>query len=161
MGSILDLLNRLREAGVEFVVVGGLAATAHGSSVVTEDADICAPLTQDNVRLIIQALAGLNPRFRMSPKRPPMPNDPEQLRGFKNLNLVTDFGQVDVLTEVAGIGGVSEVATSSMQILVSGKPLRVLTLDALIESKRAMGRPKDRQVLIELEAIRARQEGLR
>jgi len=156
MGSTLELLNRLIDAGVEFVVVGGLAATAHGSLVVTESVDVCAPLTQENLTLFINALAHLSPRLCMSRKGRPLPDDPEQLRGFRNPHLVTDFGQVDVLTEVAGISGVNEVAANSMQILVMGTPLRVLTLDALIESKRAKGRAKDRQVAIELETIRER-----
>ncbi len=102
MASTLDILKRLRNHGVEFVVVGGMAGVLHGSSMVTEDVDVCAPLDRQNMVKILAALAGLNPRFRMNPQRPPLPDNPDRLAGFKNLYLVTDFGQIDFLSEKTG-----------------------------------------------------------
>lgn len=156
MGSTLDILRRLSEHDVEFAIIGGLAGVAHGSSLVTEDLDVCAPLTRENLSRILAALGSLNPRWRMLPNRPPLPPDASKLDGYKNLYILSDWGQVDFLSDIAGIGGYDQVARRCVTLDIAGRPCRVLSLDALIEAKRAMGRPKDIQAAIELEAIRGR-----
>lgn len=156
MASTLDLLKRLAEHQVECVIIGGMAGVLHGSPIVTEDVDVCAPLDRENLARILNALSGLHPRFRMNPQRPPLPDDPERLRGCKNLYLLTDLGQLDILSETSGIGDYGEVARHAMVIEVGGTPYRVLDLESLIQAKRAMGRAKDLRAAAELEAIRAR-----
>jgi predicted nucleotidyltransferase len=103
-------------------------------------------------------LRGINPRFRMRPDKLPMPDDPQRLSGFRNLNLETDLGTIDILTEVTGIGVYDDALRQSVNMDIDGVSFRVLSLDALIEAKRAANRPKDRTVLHELEAIRQRQK---
>lgn len=156
MGSTLEILKRLCEHGVDFVVVGGLAGVAHGSSLVTEDLDVCAPMSSQNLSRILAALADLRPRWRMLPARPPVPFEPSKLESFKNLYILTDWGQVDFLSEIAGIGDYEKVAQHCVTLDIGGASCRVLSLDALIEAKRAIGRPKDIQAAVELEAIRDR-----
>ena len=153
MASTLDLLKRLNEHDVEYVLVGGVAAVVHGSQLVTGDVDICAPLDELNLAKIIAALAGLHPKYRMAPDRRPLPSDPGQLAGFKNLYLETDLGQLDILSEITGVGAYAEVVLHTISLDLGGAMCRVLDLDALIRSKKAMGRPRDRQAVIELEAI--------
>jgi hypothetical protein len=109
MVSTLDLLKRLNKHNVEFVLVGGMACVIHGSQVVTQDVDICAPLTPENITGLLAALAGINLRFRMGADLRPLPDAPEALAGFSNLYLVTDLGQLDVLSEIAGVGDYSQV----------------------------------------------------
>ena len=156
MVSTLDLLKRLNQHNVKFVLVGGMACVIHGSQVVTQDVDICAPLTPENLSGLLGSLAGAHPRFRMSPDLRPLPDIPEALAGFKNLHLITDLGQLDVLPEIAGIGEYSEVEQHTILVDLEGTPCRVLDLDTLIAAKKAMNSPKDRQVALELEAIRER-----
>ena len=156
MASTLDLLKRLDDHQVKYVLVGGMACVVHGSQVVTQDVDICAPLTQDNLSRLIVALAGSHPRFRMTPDLRPLPDDAEKLAGFKNLCLVTDLGQLDVLSEITGVGDHSEVERHTIVVDLQGIQCRVLDLDTLITAKKAMTSPKDRQAVIELEAIRER-----
>ena len=156
MASTLDLLKRLSDHRVECVVVGGVAGVAHGSSVVTEDVDVCAPLSADNLARIWAALGDLRPRWRMSPGRPPVPDDPNEVAGFKNLYLLTDLGQIDILSEISGVGAYDDVARHSIVVDLGGVTCRVLDIDALILTKKAMGRPKDLQTATELEAIRER-----
>ncbi len=156
MGSTLEILKRLCEQGVDFVVVGGLAGVAHGSSLVTEDLDVCTPMSSQNLSRILAALADLSPRWRMLPARPPLPLEPSKLESFKNLYILTDWGQVDFLSEIAGIGDYEKVSQHCVTLDISGASCRVLSLDALIEAKRAFGRPKDVQAAVELEAIRDR-----
>lgn len=156
MVSTIDLLKRLNAYQVKFVLVGGMACVIHGSQVVTQDVDICAPFDPDNLSALLDALAGTNPRFRMTRFLTPLSEQPEELIGFKNLYLVTDLGQLDVLSEVAGIGGYREVEKHTIQIDLEGTACRVLNLDMCITAKKAMNSPKDRQVAIELDAVRER-----
>ncbi|HUU84377.1 MAG TPA: nucleotidyltransferase [Phycisphaerae bacterium] len=156
MASTLDLLRRLTEHGVELVVVGGMAGVLHGSSIVTQDVDVCAPLEPDNLARILAALRGLHPCWREQPSHPPLPEHPAELAGFKNLYLLTDLGQIDFLSEISGLGAFAEVSRHSTTVNVGGMPCRVLNLDALIRARRALGRPKDLQAAVELEAIRQR-----
>jgi hypothetical protein len=154
MVSTIDLLKRLNAHQVKYVLVGGMACVIHGSRVVTQDVDICAPLDPDNLSALLDALAGANPRFRMTGGLKPLPERAEELTGFKNLYLITDLGQLDVISEVSGIGGYTEAAKHTIQIDLEGTGCRVLNLDRCITAKKAMNSPKDRQVAIELEAIR-------
>ena len=159
MDSTLEFLKRLSDQQAEFVVVGGLAAVLHGSSMVTEDVDVCVPLTAENLPRILAALRDLHPRHRMNPRHPPVPDDAARLEGFKNLYVVTDIGQIDFLGEIAGIGGFESVAARTTTVEVEGVACRVLDLDSLIVAKRTIGRPRDIQAAIELEAIRERLRG--
>jgi hypothetical protein len=156
MASTLDLLKRLNDYRVKYVLVGGMACVIHGSQIVTQDVDICAPLTPENLSGLLAALAGVHPRFRTTRDLRPLPEEPEKLQGYKNLYLLTDLGQLDVLSEISGVGEYSEVEQHTIQVDLEGTPCRVLDLDTLITAKKAMNSPKDRQAAIELEAIRGR-----
>jgi hypothetical protein len=156
MASTLDLLERLNKHAVEYVLVGGVAAVVHGSQLVTGDVDICAPLDAPNLAKIVAALSGLEAKFRMTPDRRPLPMEPEKLAGFKNLYLETNLGQLDIFSEIAGVGDYAAVALHTITLDLGGAICRILDLDTLIQSKKALGRPRDLQAVIELEAIRQR-----
>jgi hypothetical protein len=156
MASTLDLLKRLNKHRVKYVLVGGMACVIHGSQVVTQDVDICAPLTPENLSRLLAALADIHPRFRTARDLHPLPNEPEKLEGFKNIYMVTDLGPLDVLSEITGVGDHSKVEQHTIQVDLEGIQCRVLDLDTLITAKKAMNSPKDRQVVLELEAIRER-----
>jgi predicted nucleotidyltransferase len=150
---LLQLLKRLSDEGVEFVVIGGVAAAIHGSPRATQDVDVCARLGEPNLSKILAALREIRPRLRMRPDKMPLPLDPECLRGLNNLYLDTDLGTIDFLSEVSGVGGFEDVSAHSAAIDVGGFHCRVLDLDALIAAKKAANRLKDRLALPELEAI--------
>lgn len=156
MTTTLDLLQRLQGSGFHMVIVGGVAGTAHGSTFATTDLDVSAPLDSGNIARLLGALAGLNPRWRAHPGLPPIPANPADYAGFKNLYIRTTLGDLDVLGEIAGIGAAAVVEANSEWRDFAGVRCRVITLDALIRAKRALGRPKDLAVATELEAIRAR-----
>jgi predicted nucleotidyltransferase len=159
MATTLDLLKRLADRNVELVVVGGLAGIIHGSALVTEDVDVCAPLTPENLSRILAALRELHPRFRMNPGHPPLPDDAAKLAGFKNLYLMTDLGQIDLMSEISGLGPYADVAGHAVTVDVGGVRYSVLSLEGLIRSKKALGRPKDLRAARELEALRQRNRG--
>ncbi|MBN1570266.1 MAG: nucleotidyltransferase [Acidobacteria bacterium] len=154
MASTLDLLKRLNDHRVKYVLVGGMACVIHGSQMVTQDVDICAPLTPENLSELLAALDGLHPRFRTTRDLRPLPDEPAKLAGFKNLYLLTDLGPLDVLSEIAGVGDHSVVEQHAIPVDLEGTQCLVLDIDTLITAKRAMNSPKDRHAVVELEAIR-------
>jgi len=156
MQSLKELLLRLNKQGCRFVVVGGFGALSHGSSLVTRDVDVACDLSPENLLKVWQALEGLAPIHRMTPGRLPFTRDQTERRDWKNLYLATDLGQLDLLGEVKGIGGFEQCLAHSEPVPISGIEIRVLTLDAMITSKRAMGRPRDLHAALELEVIRER-----
>jgi hypothetical protein len=150
----LELLRRLTEAGVDFVIVGGVAATLHGSSIVTADLGLCTPFTREALTRLLPILRELGARFRVHPERPLLPDEPGRLAAFRHLLLDTREGPVDLLREIDGIGSWAEVEGASEWLDLGSFQVRVLGLDALIAAKRAAGRDKDLAALVELEAVR-------
>jgi hypothetical protein len=150
------LLGRLHEEKVQFVIVGGFAAILHGGSVVTEDVDICCRFTSGNLLRLQKALADLHPVHRLTPKKLPLALTAVRCRGLKNLYLQTDWGVVDCLSEVLGVGDYASVRKQSIAVKLPFGNCRVLGLDALIKAKEAMGRPHDLKSVEELKAVRGR-----
>jgi len=155
MDPLLMILKRLLDHEVELVIVGGMAAMYHGSTMVTQDIDFCIPFDIPTMTRVIEALRPIKPTFRMRPDRMPMYDDPARLARLNLLAVETEWGVVDFLNEVSGVGRFTEVFSQSEPIEVAqGIVCRVLTLDALISAKRAAGRPKDRMAVVMLETIR-------
>jgi hypothetical protein len=153
MGDLTSLLERLIQHQVAFVVVGGYAAVAHGCTLVTMDVDICCDFSVENLMRLQDALSDLNPVHRMTPKRLPLCLTPESCHGLKNLSLDTDLGQLDCLGFVLGIGAFPIVRKRSVVIHLPWGRCRILSLDALIEAKQAMDRPRDKEAVLQLSVI--------
>jgi predicted nucleotidyltransferase len=159
MQDTVALLKRLADGGVEFVVIGGVAAIAYGGSVSTDDLDVCAPLHTENATKIIRALEGLHPRWRTRPDLPVITPDSPQLRpGLQNLYLGTDLGKLDVLGEVPEVCSYAEVASRSIEADFEGVMCRIIDLDTLISAKRVAGREKDVATLRHLEVLKKARE---
>jgi predicted nucleotidyltransferase len=154
--SFESMLRGLNRKKVKFVVVGGVAAAAHGSSRVTNDLDICYDaVSREN----LVALATLLAAWKAYPRgvEPDLPfiMDDRTLRGAPILTLTTNEGDIDVMDRIAGVGDYPAVKRSSEKISALGVSFRVLDLPSLIKSKRAAGRPRDYDHLPELEALLA------
>ena len=149
-----DLLTRLIETQVDFVLVGGFAGVAHGCSCVTQDIDICCDFSPENLLALQQAVSDLHPVHRMTPGRKRLNLTEQTCSQFKNLYLDTDIGQLDCLSFIDGLGDYQMVKQASELIKIKDLPLRILSLGGLIKAKKAMNRPRDRQVIFELEAIK-------
>ena len=154
MQKTTDILRLLSEHGVDFVVVGGYAVVAHGGTLVTQDLDVCCRFSPENLLRIQDALKDVHPVHRMTPKRLPLQLTQENCQGLKNIYLDTDIGQIDCLGEILGIGDFQKVIKRSVLVTVDGYELRLLELDALIAAKNAMNRPRDREAVLQLEALR-------
>ncbi len=153
MLELKKLLDRLLEHQVEFILIGGFAAVVHGSPSLTQDVDICFSFTHHNVEKLLKALEGTNPRVRAGKGWLPL-SEVQRLLEYNTLHVATDLGMLDLLGEVGGLGPFSRLADRTELIKLFGKKCRILTIDALIQAKEAMDRPKDRQAVLELRAIR-------
>lgn len=151
--KVEDLLKELNRLGVEFVIIGGMAAVAHGSAYLTMDLDLCYSRTRENLEKLAEALASFQPSLRGAPPDLPFRLDAATLRSGMNFTLSTNFGDLDILGELSGLGGYAEALLFSEEIELYGMRCRVLTLEGLIKTKKATGRPKDLMILPELEAL--------
>jgi hypothetical protein len=156
MTDFRALLQALGSAGVRFVVVGGAAATAHGSARLTNDLDIVYARDRENVDRLVRALTPLRPYLRGAPAGLPFVWDAETVRRGLNFTLDTSAGPIDVLGEIIAGGGFEELVPKSVCLRIFGLDCLCLGLDALIANKRAVGRPKDLEAIAELELIRSR-----
>lgn len=98
------LLNILSSSNVEFVIVGGVAATIHGSARLTTDLDIVHERGPENLRRLVSALRPLKPYLRGAPPGLPFQIDEQTLRAGLNFTLITSAGPLDILGEIAGVG---------------------------------------------------------
>ncbi len=154
MNGLNGLLQILIQHQVRFVLVGGYAARVHGSPMVTEDIDICLDFSPDNLLHLKNALDGLHPVHRLTPGKLPVVFTPENCVGLKNLYIQTSLGHLDCLSEILSVGNYNECVKHSITRDLSGKPCRILSLDALITAKTALTRPRDRENVLHLKAIR-------
>jgi predicted nucleotidyltransferase len=152
------LLSALTNGGVEFIIIGGFAATAHGSAHVTVDLDVIYRRTKDNIARLAEALEPLQPYLRGAPAGLPFRFDAGTIERGLNFTLVTTAGDLDVLGEVSG-GGIYEALFAHSETRdVFGLSCRFVDLETLIRLKRAAGRPKDLERIAELEAIAEERE---
>lgn len=147
------LLRSLSEAGVQFIIVGGAAATAHGAARLTQDLDIVYRRDAENLKRLAAALSPHEPYLRGAPPDLPFLFDAETLRRGLNFTLTSKLGDVDLLGEIAGGGAHDDLLPDSIEIELFGIRCRCLGLRKLIEVKRAAGRPKDFEAIAELEAL--------
>ena len=154
MSDFLNLLQRLARTGVDFVIVGGYAGVVHGCTYVTQDVDICCDFSPANLLALQEALSDLHPVHRMMPGRQPLKPTAENAAGFKNLYLDTDIGRLDCLSYIEGIGAYEQVKQAGERIEVEGMHFHVLTIDSLIAAKEAMNRPRDKEAIRQLRAIK-------
>ena len=157
MQNLAELTRRLIAAQVEFVLVGGFAAIAHGVLRSTRDVDICCRFSEANLMRIQKAVADLHPTHRPRTDLP-LRLTPEQCASLKNLYLKTDLGIVDCLGEILGIGDFDAVLKRSVELELPVGKCRVIDLDALIVAKEAMDRDHDRTTVKELKEIKKRRE---
>ncbi len=153
MNDFQRILERLSEADVSFIIIGGVAATVHGSARLTSDIDIVYQRSLENIERLVSALGPLSAYLRGAPKGLPFHFDLETVRRGLNFTLTTDAGDVDVLGEVTGIGDYNAVWSVSEDVALFGRIYRCITLEGLITAKRAAGRTKDLEAVAELELI--------
>lgn len=154
MIGLKRLLSALDREGVRCIVIGGVAARAHGSSRVTQDIDLVYARSDEDLRRLVAALLPYAPYPRGAPAGLPFDWSERTLRGGLNFTLTTTLGDVDLFGEVLGGGNFEALVAHTIVAEVFGHPVRFLDLEWLIKVKRAAGRPKDLEVIAELEVLR-------
>lgn len=154
MTDLEGLLRRLHEGDVAFILVGGVAATVHGSARLTQDLDVVYSREPENLERIVEALEPVEPYPRGAPPGLPFEWSVETLERGLNFTLTTALGDLDLLGEITGGGRYGDLLPDTEGVEVFGVECRCLSLARLIEVKRAAGRPRDYEVVAELEAIR-------
>ena len=153
MTDFASLLRALGSQSVDYILVGGVAAVAHGSSRLTQDVDIVYARDPRNLARLVAALAPYSPYPRGAPPGLPFRWSVETLRAGLNFTLTTDAGDIDLLGEITGGGRYEELLRDSITLLLFETECRCVTLRRLILLKRAAGRPRDYDAIAELEAI--------
>ncbi|MBM3672809.1 MAG: hypothetical protein FJW86_11605 [Actinobacteria bacterium] len=154
---VLELFATLHEHRVRYIVIGGIAAALHGSPLMTVDVDICPDTHPANLQRLCDALRAMNARIRTASEDDGVDFQchPELLAGMRMLNLVTDFGELDLTFEPPAFeNGYSDLAPQAVAIPVGSVEVRIAALDNVIESKEQANRPKDRAALPVLYALR-------
>jgi hypothetical protein len=157
----IHILRRLRARRVRFVLIGGLAAKAHGSPTLTVDIDVCYARDRDNLERLATVLGELGAKLRGAPADLAFHPDWRTLQRGDSFTFTTDHGDLDILGTPAGIAGLDELDANAEEAeLDDGLLVRVASLDDLIRMTRAAGRPKDRVELEILGALRDEAEAL-
>ena len=116
MTELNRLLQRLSDAKIDFVIVGGFAAMLHGSSLLTRDLDVCAVLTAENLDKLRDVFRDLHPVHRMTPQRLSFLDNPDPGSSLNNLYLQTDLGPLDLLSTITGVGDFERVRSASIEV---------------------------------------------
>jgi len=140
-------LGALSEGGVDFILVGGLAAVLSGAPINTFDVDVVHSREPGNVQLLLPVLEALDAVFRIQPERRLKPNA-SHLSSTGHLNLITRYGPLDLLGTIGQGLGYQDLIPHSVELHISeGLRIRVLDLETLIAIKEELGGEKDRAVL--------------
>src|SRR6185437_7678289 len=150
----LERVIRLMQShGVRCIVIGGWAAIIHGVARSTNDVDLIYARDADNIRRLVEAVRTWNPYLRGAPPGLPFFWDEATIRAGLNFTLTTSQGDLDLLGEVAGGGTYEQLLPFTKEVAAFGITCQVVTLERLIQLKRAAGRPKDLETIAELQVL--------
>ena len=147
------VIREISDAGIECVIVGGLAATIHGSARLTQKVDFVYSRTSANIERLVAALRPHAPYLRGAPAGLPFEWSEATVERGLNFTLTTAIGDIDLLGEIIGGGDYDALVSNAIEVEIFGRRFRCLDLPALIRAKRAAGRPKDLDTIAELEAL--------
>ncbi len=153
MTDYAGLIQLLVDHEVEFILVGGFAATLHGSARLTLDLDIVYNRSDENFKRLSRALENQNVNLRGAPAGLPFVFDISALKSGLNFTLTTNLGSLDLLGQITGGGAYRDLLNFCISIEIFDRECLVIDLEKLIELKRAAGRPKDLEAIAELEEI--------
>jgi predicted nucleotidyltransferase len=147
------ILRVLNDAGVEIILIGGVAANLHGSARATFDIDFVYARNRNNIKRLVSALSPYQPYLRGAPPGLPFAFDEVTVRNGLNFTLRTILGDVDLLGEVPGGGTYEQLLSHTVTMQAFGTECRCINLERLVQLKRAAGRPKDLESIAELQIL--------
>lgn len=141
--DLRELLRELFEAGVQFLIVGGVAAVLHGAPITTQDLDIVPERSEGNLLRLLEMLQRLEANVREPGDRRIEPTI-DHLRAGGQLLLLTRYGPLDVRGRLHDGRSFVDLEPESETISDGRQDLRVLDLKNLIAIKSSTGRARDR-----------------
>lgn len=149
------MLSVLERNQVDYILIGSPAATLHGSPLRTSDADICPASDVGNLERLAGALIEMEAKIRSidAPSGLAFTCDATFLRSTELLNLVTQFGDLDISFRPSGTSGYRELERSVNKFDLEGLIVPVASLADIIRSKESANREKDRQALPTLRTL--------
>ena len=152
------ILKVLAKHGVECVIIGGFAAAAQGSPLVTTDVDVVPEASRDNLARLSKALKELKAKVRAEGVEPlPFDHDADSLAGAQIWNLTTKYGDLDITLTPSGTQGYDDLKRDAFEVTIRGVTMRLASLADIVRSKEAAGRDKDRRALPVLRELVARE----
>src|SRR5438552_3895932 len=151
--DLAQVIPRLVNGKVDFILIGGMAAILYGSARVTLDADIVYDRGAPNLNRLAEVLQPLKPTLRGAPSGLPFKLDVRTLRNGLNFRLATNLGDLDLFGEVTGGGSYDDLLSHSVEVEAFGVWFRCVDLPTLIHIKAAAGRAKDRETIAELRVL--------
>lgn len=149
-----QLLVELDRYRVRHVVVGGVAARALGSPLVTVDLDVCYARDDQNHAALVEMLRAVHARLRGVEPGLPFRLDRKTIANGDSFTFETDLGPFDILGTPAGTTGYEDLVKGAVELDLDGFTVLVAGIDDLIRMKRAAGQPKDMRAVEELGALR-------
>lgn len=138
------MLRLLAEHGVQFVIIGGFALSAHGVVRGTKDIDVMPDPRPGNLGRLAAALRALDAEVMFSPSELGLVPDQDGLSRGGNWVLRTRLGRLDVMQDVAGAKSYDALRSAAVERDVPGAgPFWFSGYDDLIAMKVAAGRPQD------------------
>jgi len=144
--KFLGLLRVLLRHGVDFLVVGGVAAQLEGAPILTLDLDVLYDKSAGNLQRLLAALRELKARYR-DPAGRHLEPDQEKLETLRMHLLLTELGALDVLGVIGAGFTYRDLVDRTVSYDLAGTEVRVLELAAVIETKEQANREKDHAML--------------
>lgn len=157
-----DVFRVLNEHGVDYIVIGGIAALMHSSPYPTFDTDVCPETSSENLERLSQALRSMDAKIFAEPVPEGLPFSPDLvfLRENPILNLVTRFGRVDVISKPAGSAGYPDLRRDAITVTIDELTVPVASLEDVIRTKSAVTSREDPSVPVLREILaRSKREG--
>ena len=148
------LLDALSRHGVDFVVIGGIAAITHGAARLTQDLDITYATDDANLKRLGETLLELKARLRGVDEDLPFVPDDRTLRHTTILTLDTTAGALDLLAQPPGAPPYEQLRRDASRVTVDSISFLIASIDHLVAMKLEAGRPRDLGDIDELDAIR-------
>ena len=149
-GGLSALLEGLINAGIEFILVDGLAAVVQGAPITTMDVEIVHRQTADNIDKLLDFLKSIGAYHRLLDDKIIEPN-PEHISGRGHALFTTRFGPLDVLAVIEEGQSYEDLIDYTVEIEFRGYTIHVLDLEILVKLKKSSKDPKDNQRLPVLE----------